>query len=127
MEARKSYVHSEPRYFQINGQLPGGGESRRVIVETGGYEFVANLAVKLFVERFVRSAIQADHFKRHYRIASALPLNSWQGPLGLSHSVFSLRQNCSVFPIQGFNVSTINGPRASVRESGMAISRKVDR
>jgi hypothetical protein len=42
-----------------------------MVVETCRNQFVANLAVKLFMEGFIRSVIQPNHFKRHDRMTAA--------------------------------------------------------
>jgi hypothetical protein len=44
------------------------------VIESCRNQFIPNLAVKLFMERFFRSAIQSNHFKSHDRMAAALLL-----------------------------------------------------
>ena len=77
MKPRESDVYSEARYSQLRGQLARGGESRRVVVETCRSQFIANLPVKLLMERFGRRAIQPDHFKSHHRMATPFPIEVW--------------------------------------------------
>src|SRR6266508_4109067 len=59
-----------PGYSEIGGQRARGGKSRRVIVEASRYQFIANLAVKLLMQWFGRSAIQTNHFKSEDRMAA---------------------------------------------------------
>jgi hypothetical protein len=72
MKSRESDVYSESGYSQVDRQLARGGESGRIVIESCRDQFVANPAVKLFMERFFRSAIQPNHFKSHERMATAL-------------------------------------------------------
>jgi len=74
MKPGEGDVYSESGYSQVASQLARGGESRRVVVESCRNQFIANLAIKLFMERFIRSAIQPNHFKSHDRMAAALLL-----------------------------------------------------
>jgi hypothetical protein len=74
MKSRESDVYSETRYSQVGGQVTRGGESGRVVVEACRNQFIANLAVKLFMKWFICGAIKPNHFKRHDRMASSLLL-----------------------------------------------------
>src|SRR5258707_5061334 len=53
MKPRESDVYSEARYSQLDCKLARGGEPGRVIVEGCRNQFIADLAVKLFMERFI--------------------------------------------------------------------------
>jgi len=59
------------------------------MVETSRRELLANLPVKLLMQWFGRCAIQPDHFKSHYRMATPLPMKIWRWMLGVRRSVFS--------------------------------------
>src|SRR5437016_2854606 len=72
MKSREGDVYSESRYSQVDCKLTRGGEPGRIVVESCGNQFIANLPVKLFMERFMRSAVQLNHFKSHYRMGSSL-------------------------------------------------------
>src|SRR6266480_5298506 len=72
MKPRESDVYREPRYSQVSGQLTRGRQSGRVIVESCRNQFIANLAIKLFMKRFVRGAIEPNHIKGHDRMATPL-------------------------------------------------------
>src|SRR5438093_801714 len=74
MKPRESDVYSESRHSEIGRQIARGGESRRVVVEACRNQLIANLAVQLFMKRFVRGVIQADHFECHDGMATALLL-----------------------------------------------------
>src|SRR5262245_526234 len=74
MKPRESDVYSESRHSKVGRQIPGGGESARIVVESRGNQFIANLAVQLFMKRFIRGMIQADHFECHDGMATALLL-----------------------------------------------------
>jgi hypothetical protein len=49
---RECKIYGQSCYPQVSRQSPRGRESRRTVVEVPRPEFVANLAVKLLVERF---------------------------------------------------------------------------
>src|SRR6266496_2332858 len=72
MKPRESEVHSKSRYSQVGGQRARGGKPGRVVVEVCRNQFIANLTIELLMERFVRSTIEANHFKSHDRMAPAL-------------------------------------------------------
>src|SRR4030095_840289 len=74
MKSREGDVYSESRYSQVDCKLTRGGESGRVVVESCRNQFIANLPVKLFMERFMGSAVQPNHFKSHLRMTSSLLL-----------------------------------------------------
>src|SRR5213075_1513436 len=74
MKSGESDVYRESRHSQVDCKLTRGGESGRVVVESCRYQFIANLPVKLLMERFMGSAVQPNHFKGHDRMASSLLL-----------------------------------------------------
>jgi hypothetical protein len=52
MKLREGKIHGQPCYPQVSRESPGGRESSRGIAEVPRPEFVANLPIKLLVERF---------------------------------------------------------------------------
>jgi len=74
MKSGESDVYRESRDSQIDCKFTRGGESGRVVVESCSNQFIADLPVKLFMERFMGSAVQPNHFKGHDRMASSLLL-----------------------------------------------------
>jgi hypothetical protein len=74
MKSRESDVYSETRYSQIRRQIARGRESGRVVVESCRNQLIANLAIKLFMKRFIPGAVEPNHFKSHDRMASSLLL-----------------------------------------------------
>ena len=50
MKSRKSDVYSESGHSQVDCQFARGGEAGRIVVESCRIQFIANLAIKLFVE-----------------------------------------------------------------------------
>jgi hypothetical protein len=62
IKPRESDVYREPRNSQIGGQLARGGKAGRVVVESCRSQFIANLAVNLFMKRFVRS--ESESFRK---------------------------------------------------------------
>jgi hypothetical protein len=71
MKPREGEVYREAGHSEIRSQCPRGRNSRRIIVETSRRDFIANLPVKLLMQWFGRCAIQPDHFKSHYRMATS--------------------------------------------------------
>jgi hypothetical protein len=63
-------IDSESRDSQISRERTSGGKSRGVVGKTSRDQFIANLAVKLLMERFSRRPIKPNHFERHDRMAS---------------------------------------------------------
>jgi hypothetical protein len=64
IKPRESDVYREPRNSQIGGQLARGGKAGRVVVESCRNQLIANLAVKLFMKRFVRSESEPKSFRK---------------------------------------------------------------
>src|ERR1700745_442193 len=71
MKPREGDVYRESRYSQVRSEFAREWESGRVVVECRRNQFIANLAIELFMKRFVSSAIQPNHFKSHDRMATA--------------------------------------------------------
>src|SRR5438093_12585165 len=67
MKLRECKIYGQPRYPQVSRQRARGGESRRTVAEGPRPEFVANLAVKLLVERFSCRPIKPNHFECYDR------------------------------------------------------------
>ena len=65
MKSRESDVYSETRHSQICRQIARGWESGRVVVESCRTQLIANLAIKLFMKRFIPGAVEPNHFKSH--------------------------------------------------------------
>jgi len=63
-------IDSESRDSQVSRERTSGGKSRGVIGKTSRDQFIANLAVKLLMERFSRRPIKSNHFESHDRMAS---------------------------------------------------------
>jgi len=59
------------------------------MVETSRRKFIANLPVKLLMQWFGRCAIQPNHFKSHYRMATPFPMKIWRWIFGVPCSAFS--------------------------------------
>src|SRR4029077_16271964 len=72
MKPRKSDVYRETRYAKAGGQVARRGDESRFVVEACRKQFIPNLAIKLFMKRFIRSAIELNHFKSHDRMAPLL-------------------------------------------------------
>jgi hypothetical protein len=67
MKLREGKIHGQPCYPQVSRQSPGGRESSRGIAEVPRPDLVANLAIKLLVERFSGHPIKPNHFKCYDR------------------------------------------------------------
>jgi len=89
MKPRKSEAYRESRYSKIRGQRARGGQSGRIIVEASRDQFIAYLAVKLMMQWFGCSAIQPDHFKSEYRMATSLPMKIWRWMFGVGRLALS--------------------------------------
>src|SRR5204863_451021 len=60
MKSRESDVYSETRHSQICRQIARGWESGRVVVESCRTQLIANLAIKLFMKRFIPRAFELN-------------------------------------------------------------------
>src|SRR6266481_2611455 len=67
MKLRECKIHGQPCYPQVSRESPGGRESSRGVAEAPRPEFVANLTVKLLVERLSGHPIKPNHFKCYDR------------------------------------------------------------
>jgi len=59
------------------------------MVETSQRKFIANLPVKLLMQWFGRCAIQPNHFKSHYRVATSFLMKIWRWMFVVRRSAFS--------------------------------------
>ena len=88
------------------------------MVETSRREFIANLPVKLLMQWFSRCAIQPDHFKSDYRVATPFPMKIWRWMFGVRSLAFSSDHEQQ-------HEHEHEQEQLSI-ESGLAISRQVD-
>src|SRR5260370_18569603 len=72
MKLRECKIYGQPCYPQVSRQSPRGWESSRTIAEDRGREFVANLPVKLLMERLSCRPIESDHFECYDRTPAPL-------------------------------------------------------
>ena len=72
---RESDVYRESRYAKIGGEAREEGSREESSFKAARDQFIANLAIKLLMERLMRSAIELDHFKSDDRVAPPLFFN----------------------------------------------------
>jgi hypothetical protein len=72
MKLREGKVYGVSRGSQVSRKRSRGRKSRAAVVKASRDQFIANLAVKLLMERFSGRPIEPNHFERHDGMATPL-------------------------------------------------------